>query len=100
MSKTLPQLQAYFAEKAKERGFDKESPQDILLLLTEELGELAKAIRKTAGIKTDVAANKYDVEEEIADVFNYLLHLSNTLGISLEDAFEKKEAENNKRTWK
>lgn len=98
--KSLIELQQYYKQKAKERGFDNESAKDTLLLLTEELGELAKAIRKSEGLKTDDNSNKYDIEEELADVFIYLLHLSNILELNLEEAFWKKEEENNKRVWK
>lgn len=99
-TKSLIELQAYYKKKAEERGFTNESARDTLLLLTEELGELAKAIRKSEGLKTDNNSKKYDIEEELADVFIYLLHLSNVLELNLEEAFWKKEEENNKRVWK
>lgn len=98
-SQTLSELQKYFHHKAIERGFDKETAQDTLLLMTEELGELAKAIRKTVGIKTEDTGKKYDLEGELADVQIYLLHLANILNIDLEQAFWKKEEKNNQRTW-
>lgn len=99
-NKTISELQAYYEQKAEERGFGDETAQDTLLLMTEEIGELARAIRKQSGIKTDEKGKNYAIEEELADIFIYLLHLSNILGISLEEAFWKKEEENNKRTWK
>ena len=98
--KTLSELQEYYRGKAKERGFDKESARDTLLLMTEELGELAKAIRKHSGMPTNDKSKIYAIEEELADIQIYLLHLSNTLGLNLEEAFWKKEDENNKRVWK
>ena len=98
--KTIKELQKYYAEKSKERGFDKETAQDILLLMTEEVGELARAIRKHKRIKIDEKANVYPIEEELADILIYLLHLSNILGLDLEDSFWKKEDENEKRIWK
>lgn len=98
--KTLKELQKFYAEKSKERGFDKESAQDTLLLMMEEVGELARAIRKQTGIKTDDKSKIYALEEELADILAYLLHLSNILGLDLEDSFWKKEAENQKRIWK
>jgi NTP pyrophosphatase (non-canonical NTP hydrolase) len=99
-SKTLKELQDYFAVKAKERGFDKETVQDALLLMTEEVGELARAVRKHTGIKMDNKEKAYHIEEELADILTYLLHISNILGLDLEASFWKKEEENNKRTWK
>lgn len=98
--KTLSELQEYYQQKAKERGFSDETAQDTLLLMTEELGELARAVRKNTGIKTDNKEKIYAIEEELADMQNYLLHLSNILGINLEEAYWKKEEENDTRKWK
>lgn len=73
-----------------------------MLLLTEEIGELAKAIRKS---ETKMAINlsrihHYDtVESEIADVFIVLLSLCNTMKINLTDAFLEKERINIERVW-
>jgi len=97
---TLKELQAYFAEKSKERGFDKETAQDTLLLMIEEVGELARAIRKRVGIKSDDKSRIYPVQEELADILAYLLHLSNILKLDLEESFWKKEEENKKRVWR
>ena len=99
-SRTLSELQEYYRKKAEERGFADETAQDTLLLMIEELGELARAVRKRAGIKTDDKEKIYELEEELADIQIYLLHLSNILGINLEEAFWKKEEENNTREWK
>lgn len=99
-NKTLKGLQSYFAEKAKERGFDKETAQDTLLLMVEEVGELARAIRKQSGIKTDNKSDIYAIEEELADILALTLHLSNILKLDLEDSFWKKEEENKMRIWK
>ena len=99
-NKTLKELQVFYAEKSKERGFDKETAQDTLLLMMEEIGELARAVRKQAGIKIDNKSDVYAIEEELADILAYLLHLSNILNLDLEDSFWKKEKENQKRVWK
>lgn len=99
-NKNLVELQNYYKEKAKKRGFADETAQDTLLLMTEELGELARAIRKKIGIKIDDKTKVYEIREELADMFIYILHLSNILGIDLEEAFWKKEDENNSRKWK
>ena len=73
-----------------------------MLLLLEEVGELAKAIRKNA---TDMSIDKnkinhYDtIESEIADVFIVLINVCNKLGIDLYKSLKNKEEENIKRTW-
>ena len=94
-------LQKYINDMIKVRGFEKETPKDIMILLTEEIGELAKEVRKLSGIKTD--ANKKDeigASEEIADVFIYILSMCKVLNIDLLEAFKNKEKINLKRTWK
>ncbi len=94
-------LQRYIHEMVVRRGFDKESPRDVLLLMVEEVGELAKALRKYIGLKSDQERkDRYPaLEGELADVFIYLLDLSNLLEISLFHALHEKEQENEKRSW-
>lgn len=48
---SLEELQEYARKMIIARGFEGETPQDILMLLTEELGELAKEVRKTTKVK-------------------------------------------------
>ena len=43
---TLADCQAYVAIMVHERGFEKETMPEIMMLLLEECGELAKALRK------------------------------------------------------
>jgi NTP pyrophosphatase (non-canonical NTP hydrolase) len=96
---TLKDIQAYIAATAIERGFDKESAQNCFILLTEEVGELAKALRKHAGVRLATDSKPMDVEFEIADVFLTLVSLCNTLGIDLEKVLRAKEEKNKIRVW-
>ena len=89
--------QAYLAAVVRERGFEKETPDEVFMLLAEEVGELAKAIRKSSGRKTYKDSKHRDLEEEAADVLFMLLDLSNRLNIDLEKAFRAKETKNTKR---
>ena len=95
-------LQRYIHDMVVRRGFDKETPRDVLLLMVEEVGELAKALRKYLGLKTDQGKQeKYTkIESEMADVFIYLLDLANLLETSLFHALQEKEQENEKRSWR
>lgn len=97
----LDALQAYICAAIEQRGFNNESPQDLMLLMVEEVGELAKALRKLVGLKIDQqkAANYTPVEEEVADVFIYLLDLCNVLKIDLFTALKNKELKNEQRFW-
>ena len=94
-------LQHYIHDMVVRRGFDKETPRDVLLLMVEEVGELAKAVRKYLGLKSDEERKERypKLEGELADVFIYLLDLANLLEISLFQALHEKEQENEKRSW-
>lgn len=98
---SLKDIQNYVNEMIEIRGFEKETPQDIMLLLTEEIGELAKAIRKTTHMKIDIN-KKYDcdVEGELVDVFMYIMSMCRVLNVDLFKAFKDKEKINCDRTWK
>lgn len=98
---TLNELQVYEDLLIKVRGFEDESAQDLMLLLTEEVGELAKEVRKASTkIKMDVTSSKMvNLEEELSDVFSYVLAIARFYDISLIDAFKSKEEKNMKRIW-
>lgn len=98
----LNKIQEYIKNVLDIRGFKNQPVYEEVLLLTEEVGELAKAIRKE---KTNMCIDKskianYDtIENEIADVFIVLTSICNTLNINLFDAFYEKEKINIQRTW-
>lgn len=98
---SLKKLQEHVHKTTLQRGFGDETPADVMLLMVEEVGELAKALRKHASLKID--QNKKEsynkLEHELADVFIYLLDLANTCQVDLFEAFREKEYENNKRVW-
>ena len=100
---TLNEIQNYIKEVIKIRGFSEQKVQDKMLLLLEETGELAKAIRKTipeASVDYERIENYTDIKEEVADVFIVLVSICNRLNINLYDAIIKKEEKNIKRQWK
>ena len=73
-----------------------------MLLLLEEVGELAKAIRKNATSMTidNNKLNHYDtIESEVADVFIVLTSVCNKLNIDLFKSLKDKEKENLNRVW-
>ena len=74
-----------------------------MLLLTEEIGELAKAIRKektTMSIDNNKIRNYDTIESEVADVFIVLCTICNELDIDLFSSLKDKEKENIERKWK
>ena len=97
---TLKDLQQYLDQVCKERGWVKDSYSEKFLLFMEEVGELAKAIRKAEGLYEEKAKQKkIELEEEFADVLSYLLDLANCFQVDLEKAFREKEQVNQARTW-
>jgi NTP pyrophosphatase (non-canonical NTP hydrolase) len=97
---TLPDLQRYVADVCEERGWTKDTPSEKFVLFIEEVGELAKAMRKAARLYEEQAKQRdMPLEEEFADVLSYLLDLANCFHVDLETAFREKEAVNQKRTW-
>jgi NTP pyrophosphatase (non-canonical NTP hydrolase) len=99
-SDSLQALQAYVWQMNQERGFDLKDPAKKMLLLTEEVGELAKALRKTVGLKFTDTTKQTELMDEVGDVLIVLLGLSSLVGVDAYEAFLTKEAKNRKRTWK
>ena len=99
---TLREIQSYVRDMCQERGWDKDSYLVKMLLLTEELGELAKAMRHQAKIYPEPAKRKTPriLADEFADVLSYVCDLANYFDVDLEQAFRAKESRNRKRTWK
>lgn len=99
---TLQEVQKYIKDVIEIRGFSNQEIEKTMLLFLEEVGELAKSIRKSA---TDMSidsnkANHYDtIESEVADVFIVLCSVCNKLEIDLYQALKDKEEENIKRIW-
>lgn len=87
--RALKSFQEYYKRVAAERGYANESAQDCLLLMLEELGELARAVRKMEDLTRH---HKFFVRPdgkealELADVFLYILHLANIVGLNLPQA--------------
>jgi NTP pyrophosphatase (non-canonical NTP hydrolase) len=99
-SPTLKELQSYLAQVCEERGWTKDSPSEKFVLFIEEVGELAKAMRKAAGLYEERArARDVSLQEEFADVLSYLLDLANCFQVDLEQAFRAKEEINQTRRW-
>jgi len=99
----LNEFQNYIKELCIERGWDKNSSSQLFLLLTEEIGEVAKAIRNHTNLHTHKTQNKEktkaELASELADVLNYLLDISNHFEIDLAQAFRDKNTENEGREW-
>jgi len=99
VSQDIKALQAYIWQKNIDRGFSEESAERKMLMLTEEVGELAKAVRQHIGMGFSETTSKSEAAEELADVLIITLGLASTLKIDIFDALIKKENKNDKRKW-
>lgn len=100
---TLPDIQNYIEKILQLRGLSNQTVRDKLLLLTEEVGELTKAVRKNlsgASIDPDRINNYDSVESEIADVLIVLISVANVLKIDVFKSLKDKEKVNINRKWK
>ncbi len=74
-----------FQKLIKDIYFEKDSKRGVegtFRWLVEEVGELARAIRK---------ADKSNLQEEFADVAAWLFSLANLLGVDMDEAIRKYE---------
>jgi NTP pyrophosphatase (non-canonical NTP hydrolase) len=86
----------------RQKGWDKTSVNTVWLLLTEEIGELASAIRQNSKIyvKTGLKKNRgIDIQSEMGDVFSYLFQLAYMLNVDLDDMWEKHQVKINLRNY-
>jgi NTP pyrophosphatase (non-canonical NTP hydrolase) len=96
----LTELQKHIAAVCQEKGWDKNSIPETFLLFTEEVGELAKAIRKETAFKGEKKPETKDnLIEEFADVLNYLMDLANRFDVDLTEAYFRKHHINADREW-
>lgn len=72
----------------------------LLVSLTGEVGEVANIVKKIVRGDFKLDEKKPDIQEELADVFIYLLKLSYQLDIDLEKAYVEKMAKNRERFLK
>ena len=74
------------------KGWNKAPVDTVWLLLTEEIGELASAIRQYKKVykKTNLQKDRgTDVQMEMGDVFSYLFQLASMLNIDLDEMWQK-----------
>jgi NTP pyrophosphatase (non-canonical NTP hydrolase) len=79
-------------ELCRLKGWNRSNVSTVWLLLTEEIGELASAIRQhqKTFMKTGLKKSKgTDVQAEMGDVFSYLFQLASMLNVDLDDMWER-----------
>ena len=86
----------YLQEYIKAKDYKPELKKEYFLKLSEEVGELAKAIRKDIIFK-DNSDIKGTIDEEIWDVIYYALAIANCYDVDVESTIKLKEEINNKK---
>jgi NTP pyrophosphatase (non-canonical NTP hydrolase) len=90
-------FQHYYRRAAIRRGYAGEGALECVLLMLEEVGELARAVRKERALARHHGASHSSIAEELADVFLYVIHMANTLDIDLEEVVRAKDLRNEHR---
>ena len=84
----------YLQDYIKSKDYKPELTKDYFLKLSEEIGELANAIRKNK-IRNNNENIKGTIDEELWDVIYYALALANCYDIDIESVIREKEDINN-----
>lgn len=96
-SESLDTLQAQIRQFCDERDWDQfHNPKDLAISLALEAAEVLEHFqwKDNKEIANHVVNGKDDIAEEIADVFYWVLLLSNKLDIDLVAAFDQKMQKN------
>ncbi|MEV4238009.1 nucleotide pyrophosphohydrolase [Nocardia sp. NPDC049737] len=98
----IDRLQRMVADFAAERSWERfHTPKNLVMALTGEVGELSELFQWLTAEQSqalmDDPARRTPVEEEVADVFIYLLRLADVLQIDLVAAVEAKLRKNAER---
>lgn len=98
---SVEDLQKYIKDMIKVRKF-RTSLLERMCLLTEEIGELAKEVRKTDNnLAVDINKNySSSIENEITDVFICLMGMCELLDMDIVQGLKNKEEINFNREWK
>ncbi len=109
----LKDFQAWHRELDREKGFPQD-PYENVLGLVDEVGELARVVRRIRSLEERYLAdvgNREEararavrevldaLQEEMADVLAFLLKLANNFDVDLEEAYVEKMEHNWERIW-
>ena len=94
----LAELETYVVNVRAERGFTRE-PVRLLALLVEEVGEVARELKRTWSVNYEPFSTGR-LADELADVQTLVLAPSNAFGIDLEAACLAKLGKDAQREWR
>jgi len=105
---SMKEYQRYVHELERMHGWLDVDLVHNCFLMGEEVGELFKAVRRARMMfeqgdappaDGDAEARRQEVADELVDVINYLLAIANRLDVDVEEAFRRKNARNQERSW-
>ena len=100
---TIKEAQQAVDQWIKEYGVRYFSELTNMVILTEEVGELARVMARKYGDQSFKAGEKENLGDEMADVLWVLICLANQTGVDLTEAFaknmEKKTSRDRERHW-
>ena len=86
----IKEIQDKLAKFAEERDWNQfHSPKNLAMALTSEVGELNELFQWLTEEQSNNVDND-EIRQEIADIFIYLLRLSDKLDIDIEEAVREK----------
>lgn len=87
MNMSLNECKVETMKICEKKGWDKVPVENIWMYLTEEVGELASAIRRSTNQFSD--RKKTSIEGEIMDVLSYLFQIAHIFDIDLDNAMKE-----------
>src|SRR5579863_3204880 len=98
----LGKMQNYLHEFGKKRGWEKyKTPKNLCMALTVEVAELMEAFQWMENDESLAVKNNKElmqsIKEEMADVFSYLVQISDALDVDIEKAFWEKTKKNEEK---
>lgn len=97
---TLSYLQRYVTEAEIDKGHIDDGIQTKVMILMEESGELAKALRIFNGMRVHDKTARHNLSDEFGDVLYLLMALANRCNINLAEALITKIAKDEKKIYK
>lgn len=93
----LKEAQKLVDDWIREHGVRYFSELTNMVVLTEEVGELARVMARKYGDQSFKEGEEANLEEEMADVLWVLICLANQTGVDLTEAFQKSMSKKTKR---
>ena len=97
---TMQELKNKMAQFVCERDWEQyHSPKNLSMAIAIEAAELMEKFQwlDVAESRKEIACNKKEIEEELADIFSGLLSFAYFYGIDLSNAFEHKMEKNEQK---